>query len=412
VTFAHEQGAYLVGAVAALETETGRIGYIGANASPFIEEFRAGFEQGAAAVASDVDVISSLIRPEDLSGTQGYQDRDAAREIAEWMYRVLDVDVIFTAAGGSNLSVIAAADELSDVLGQDLWVVGVDDDTAYRVSDAQAEHVLTSMVKHFDVGIDVVVDDYVAGELRMRGEYRLGVADGAVGYTTTGGHLAPATVSEVEAHEAALRDGGIVVDDEPSGPRSAPPRPEAPDSPATRAALDVVERYFGALQARDADAAVGLVHADADVSFYRPMDRDTYAGLLVMDAASGTSYLDVDCRAVAPATGPAVDCSFGLLDGVARFVDGPVVPETATFVVDDGSITALTRAVGEPDHGLLGGAFASWMQAHGRERLDTDLWFEFDDLDAARELGEERARLGGEWAAFLDAEGCTWDQGC
>ena len=34
VAFAHEEGSFLVGAAAALESETGRIGYIGANEQP------------------------------------------------------------------------------------------------------------------------------------------------------------------------------------------------------------------------------------------------------------------------------------------------------------------------------------------------------------------------------------------
>ena len=48
----HEDGSYLVGAAAALESRTGKVGYIGANISPVIEEFRSGFERGAKAVAA------------------------------------------------------------------------------------------------------------------------------------------------------------------------------------------------------------------------------------------------------------------------------------------------------------------------------------------------------------------------
>ena len=63
VTFAVEQGSFLVGAAAALESATGKVGYIGANSQPFIEAFRAGFEQGVAAADPDVEVV---VRP-DLS---------------------------------------------------------------------------------------------------------------------------------------------------------------------------------------------------------------------------------------------------------------------------------------------------------------------------------------------------------
>ena len=63
VNFAVEQGSFLVGAAAALESATGKVGYIGANPHPFIEAFRAGFEQGAVAADPDVEVVSELICP-------------------------------------------------------------------------------------------------------------------------------------------------------------------------------------------------------------------------------------------------------------------------------------------------------------------------------------------------------------
>ncbi len=62
LTYAHEEGSFLVGAAAALESTTGRIGYIGANSSSWlIEQFRAGFEQGAQAARPDIEIVSSLI---------------------------------------------------------------------------------------------------------------------------------------------------------------------------------------------------------------------------------------------------------------------------------------------------------------------------------------------------------------
>ena len=83
VSAAVEQGSYLVGAAAALETATGKIGYIGANSQPFIEAFRAGFEQGAVAADPDVEIVAELIdRPPipGLDGSGGYVDPDRARD--------------------------------------------------------------------------------------------------------------------------------------------------------------------------------------------------------------------------------------------------------------------------------------------------------------------------------------------
>ena len=96
VRFAHEQGSFLVGAAAALETKTGKVGYIGANSQRLIEEFRAGFEQGVAAADPNVEVVSELIAPRTSSGDApfGYTDpepapRDRHGDVQRWRRRHL-----------------------------------------------------------------------------------------------------------------------------------------------------------------------------------------------------------------------------------------------------------------------------------------------------------------------------------
>ena len=49
LTFAEEQGSYLVGAVAALKSESGKVGFIGGVNVPLIQRFQAGYEAGVKA---------------------------------------------------------------------------------------------------------------------------------------------------------------------------------------------------------------------------------------------------------------------------------------------------------------------------------------------------------------------------
>jgi basic membrane lipoprotein Med (substrate-binding protein (PBP1-ABC) superfamily)/DNA-binding SARP family transcriptional activator len=219
LAFAHEEGSFLVGAAAALESETGKVGYIGANASPgLIETFRAGFEQGARAVRPDVEVISTVLFPEETAGNMGYQDVDQARFVAERMYTELGVDVIYTAAGGSGRGVIDAATELSDDLDRHLWAIGVDTDYMFELPAVHREHLLTSMLKRLDLGIEQVVADYANGTLEVPSSLRLGLAEGAVGYSTAGGHLGPATLATLRDLEDQIVRGDLVVDRTPTAP--------------------------------------------------------------------------------------------------------------------------------------------------------------------------------------------------
>jgi basic membrane lipoprotein Med (substrate-binding protein (PBP1-ABC) superfamily)/DNA-binding SARP family transcriptional activator len=214
VSFASEQGSFLVGAAAALESTTGKVGYIGANASPLIEAFRAGFERGAAAAAPDVEVVSELIVP--TVEPVGYDNRDQARELAAEMYEQ-GVDVIFVAAGGSGVGVIEVATELS-TSRRPLWVIGVDSDQCYDISADECDHLLTSMYKRLESGISAVVGAHDAGTLTGQRTLVVGVAEGAVGYTDTGGHLDDATVAQLDEFRDRMLDGTLVVDPEPEVP--------------------------------------------------------------------------------------------------------------------------------------------------------------------------------------------------
>ena len=129
----------------------GKVGYIGANSQPFIEAFRAGFEQGAVAADPDVEIVVELIdRPPipGLDGSGGYIDPERAHR---------DRNCHVRRRCGRHLrrcrpfrsGVIEAATELSRP-DRKLWAIGVDTDQYFDITDEQRTHLLTSMFKRFD----------------------------------------------------------------------------------------------------------------------------------------------------------------------------------------------------------------------------------------------------------------------
>lgn len=411
VAFAHEEGSYLVGAAAALESTTGRIGYIGANDTEgLIETFRAGFEQGARAVRPDVEIVASLIS----SGTAGYQDPERARAIANWMYTAQGVDVIFTAAGESGQGVVEAATELSDALGRQLWAIGVDTDFLFELPADQRAHLLTSMVKRLDVAIERVVAAHLDDTLEVPSSLRLGLTEGAVGYSTSGGQLHPATVTAVDELSARIAAGDLSVNDVPTGPLVEPPRaPVAPDTPETRAALEVAHRYFRALADHDVAAAMALLAPDTDLYLFGPWERETYEKLLAWDAGERVEHREVTCIPRLPDAGLRVECTYEVLIAPARETGGPAVPELATITVEGGVITALHRDVSDPLYFVIDGPFDDWMVEHHPDAAATvRCCGEDGTVDEARRRGEQRARYAQEWAAYLEEKGCTFDEGC
>ncbi|HEY3427954.1 MAG TPA: BMP family ABC transporter substrate-binding protein, partial [Acidimicrobiia bacterium] len=132
VNFAAHEGSFLVGAIAALRSETNTIGFVGGMPSPLILNFQAGFEAGARHVRSDVAVLVEYLAPEwDFSG---YDSKALGQAKAEPLYRA-GADVIYHAAGNSGQGVFEAARVESVRQQRHLWAIGADTDEYSSVLD-------------------------------------------------------------------------------------------------------------------------------------------------------------------------------------------------------------------------------------------------------------------------------------
>ena len=111
MTFAEEQGSFLVGAAAAMKCKTGKIGFIGGVENDLIKKFEAGYTAGAKQVNPDITVdVKYISQPPDFTG---FNDPAKGKEIAAAMYED-GADVVYAAAGGSGLGMFQAAKEYTD----------------------------------------------------------------------------------------------------------------------------------------------------------------------------------------------------------------------------------------------------------------------------------------------------------
>ncbi|MEP4652523.1 MAG: BMP family ABC transporter substrate-binding protein, partial [Ilumatobacter sp.] len=202
----------LVGAAAALQSETGTIGFLGGvSGFGLIEKFEAGFQAGALAVNPDIEIVAQYITA--APDFDGFTAPDRAREIALSMYAD-GADVVYHAAGGSGSGLFEAAKEQSDSSGTKVWAIGVDSDQ-YNTTDPELqEFILTSMLKRVDNAVFEITaaandGSFAAGQT----VYDLSV-DG-VGYSTSGGFV-DAYVDQLEEFKAQIIDGTIEVPTEPS----------------------------------------------------------------------------------------------------------------------------------------------------------------------------------------------------
>jgi basic membrane protein A len=201
LSFAEEQGSFLVGAAAALKSTTGHIGFIGGQEIDLIKKFEAGYIAGAKAVNPDIVIESQYLGAAGDNAAWGSPDK--AKEIALGWY-AKGADVVYTAAGGSGAGTIEAAAEA------DKWAIGVDSDQYLTVGDPTLQkHILTSMLKRVDVSVfqtaKAVKDGDTAGGVHI---FDLKV-DG-VGYSTSGGFVDDIK-TKLEDYKAKIISGEIVV---------------------------------------------------------------------------------------------------------------------------------------------------------------------------------------------------------
>ena len=204
ILFAEHEGSFLVGAAAGLESTTNAVGFIGAVQLPLIQKFEAGYTAGVkhADPAATVQV-SYLSQPPDYSG---FGDPPHGKEAALGMFDN-GVDVIFAAAGGSGAGVHEAAAQTGH------WSIGVDADEYRLAPESVRGHILTSMLKNANVGTYGFVISVAHGTFEA-GNRTFGLANGGVGYATSGGFVDD-IATKLDAYAADIVAGRIVVPETP-----------------------------------------------------------------------------------------------------------------------------------------------------------------------------------------------------
>ncbi|MXG89479.1 BMP family lipoprotein [Nocardioides flavescens] len=205
LTFAEEQGSFLVGAAAALKTEADHIGFVGGVETPLIQKFQAGYEAGAQAVNPDITIdVTYLSQPPDFSG---FGDPAKGKTAAEGMFDG-GADIVYHAAGGSGGGVFEAASEAGGK------AIGVDSDQYETADDSVKDVIMTSMLKNVDVAVYEYLSKVADGDFPA-GQTTYDLAVDGVGYSTSGGQIDD-IVDQLDDYKQQIIDGDITVPTEPT----------------------------------------------------------------------------------------------------------------------------------------------------------------------------------------------------
>lgn len=160
VTFKETEGSALAGAVAGLETESNKIGFIGGVDNELIQKFGTGFELGAKSVNEDVTMLVDF--------ANDFASPEIGRQLAEKQIKA-GADVLYAAAGLTGVGVLETAER------NGVKAIGVDSDQSMIAPDA----VITSMLKQVDLAIVEIANRLKNKAFNTHVE--LGIDEGGVG---------------------------------------------------------------------------------------------------------------------------------------------------------------------------------------------------------------------------------------
>jgi basic membrane protein A len=216
LSFAEHEGSFLVGAIAALVDDTGKIGFIGGMDIPLIHKFHGGYFAGAMYAKEQLRSRSALLGQYCGKDPGAFNDPKTAESIAVNFFNQ-GASIIYHAAGGSGAGLFKAAKDLDE------WAIGVDSDQGliYASSDnpeeqAMAEHILTSMLKRVDNAIFLTGKELIETGNVTGGYHEFGLVDDGVGYAVNQynrNKLAPYT-AQVDEIKAKIISGEITVPDD------------------------------------------------------------------------------------------------------------------------------------------------------------------------------------------------------
>lgn len=192
ITFKEEEGSYLVGAIAGLQTKSDKVGFIGGMEMPLIKKFEAGFLAGVKKVNPDAEIV--------VGYTGVFTDPGAGKELALTQYNQ-GADVIYHASGSCGIGVIKAAAE------EGLYAIGVDSPQAHLAP----YWVLTSMVKRVDNAVFSEIEALNKGEFKA--DHKIyGLAENGVAYSSQAlAKVHPDLMKQVDQLKQQIINGEIEV---------------------------------------------------------------------------------------------------------------------------------------------------------------------------------------------------------
>lgn len=209
IYFAEEQGGFAAGVAAAVELQTGDLGFIGGMELPAVQKFNYGFQQGIA-YANEKYGTNVTIKEENIVYSGSFSDTALGQQLAAQMYD-RGVKAIFAAAGGVGTGVITEA-KTRVVNGEEVWVIGVDSDQyADGIYEGDKSIILTSAIKKINEAAYQMIEAELNDKFPGGQTLKFDATNDGIGIPAENPNLSDETVAKVNEVLEAIKNGEIEV---------------------------------------------------------------------------------------------------------------------------------------------------------------------------------------------------------
>ena len=203
IYFNEHESAFLTGVASALETKTGKLGFIGGIANDAVKKFGWGYVAGVAYANQTYNTDAHVV---DYVYSGSFSDVSMGVSLAGGMFDK-GIDTIMHAAGGVGVGAMKEAKTRGDVK-----IVGVDVDQYHEgLTSDGSSIILTSAMKNIDVAVKEHLGYCLNDEFKGGQVFTLGITDNGVGIPSENPNLSNDTISKVEETMKQVKDGAVAV---------------------------------------------------------------------------------------------------------------------------------------------------------------------------------------------------------
>lgn len=207
IYFTEHEAGFLSGVASALQTQTGKLGFVGGFDIHSVSKFGYGYVAGVAYANANLGT-DALVTDYIYAGS--FTDVDLGKSIAGGMFDK-GVDTLFHASGGVGVGAIAEAKTRSES-GDKVYIVGVDvDQYSEGIISTGESVILTSSMKRLDVAVTTHLNCWLNDEFKGGEVITMDFAQDGVGLPESNPNLSEATKVELEKVKETLHKGEIKI---------------------------------------------------------------------------------------------------------------------------------------------------------------------------------------------------------